>query len=690
MLKKLVIVESPTKAKTLKRFLGRDYTIKASVGHVIDLPKSQFGIDIEQDFKPKYITIRGKGEVLKELKAARKKADKIYLAGDPDREGEAICWHLANALDISCDSDCRVEFNEITKDAVKKAFQNPRAIDQNRVNAQQARRILDRVVGYKISPLLWKNVKKGLSAGRVQSVAVRLICEREEEIDSFVSEEYWSITAHLTPDLKKNSFEAKFTGKNGKKMDLGSEKEVKDILKGLEGLDFQVASVEKKQKKRHPAPPFSTSSLQQEASRKLGFPPSKTMKVAQQLYEGVALERKKQEGLITYMRTDALRVSNESLTEVRKYIQENIGPDYLPASPRLYKSKKGAQEAHEAVRPTSTLRTPEKVKSYLSKDQNRLYKLIWDRFVASQMESAIMDTVKVDINAGPYNFRATGSTIKFPGFMSLYIEGKDTQEGSNGSLLPELAAEQLLKVLNVDPKQHFTQPPPRYSEAMLVKALEERGIGRPSTYASIISTIMQRGYVIRENKVLKPTELGVLVVGILKEYFQDIMDVDFTAQMEERLDEVADGRYPWLHLLREFYGPFEEKLHEAEKKMEKIQVADEESEEKCPKCQRNLVYKMGRFGKFLACPGFPECRFTKPIVKEAGVDCPACGKPLLLRKTKRGRLFYGCSDYPECQFTSWSKPVAEKCPECQSHLVEKNTRNKSVLACSNKECKYKK
>ncbi len=691
MSSKLVIVESPTKAKTLKRYLGRDFAVKASVGHVIDLPKSQFGIDIDNDFKPKYITIRGKGDVLKELKKARKKADQVYLAADPDREGEAICWHLAKALDLSCGSDCRVEFNEITKEAVKKAFQEPRAIDEDRVNAQQARRILDRVVGYKISPLLWKNVKKGLSAGRVQSVALRLICEREEEIGAFKPEEYWSLTAGLTPDFKKNSFEAKFIGRKKKKIPLKSEEEVKGIMGDLEGVEFSVLKVEKKQKKRNPAPPFSTSSLQQEAARKLGFPPNKTMRVAQQLYEGIALERKKHAGLITYMRTDALRVSEESIREVRAYIRDEVGKEYLPPKPRYYKSKKGAQEAHEAVRPTSTLRTPEKVKGFLSKDQFKLYKLIWDRFVASQMESALLDTVKVDIQAGPYDFRATGSSIRFPGFMTLYIEGEDTEKAGNGGLLPELTAGQALKLLQLVPKQHFTQPPPRYTEAMLVKTLEEKGIGRPSTYANIISTIMQRGYVIREKRTLKPTELGFIVVNLLKEYFKEIMDVDFTANMEEKLDEVEEGRYGWLSLLQEFYGPFDRQVREAAEKMSRVEMKDEESEEECPKCGRNLVYKLGRFGKFLACPGFPDCRFTKPILKEVGIDCPRCGKPLVQRKSRKGRLFYGCSGYPECQFTSWDKPVKEQCSQCGSHLVEKRLRNKKkFLDCPNKECPSKK
>lgn len=691
MTKKLVIVESPTKAKTIKRFLGKDYIVLASMGHVIDLPKSQFGINIEHDFEPKYITIRGKGQILSELKSARKKVDTVYLAADPDREGEAICWHLARVLNIPLENNCRVEFNEITKEAIKKSFKNPRAIDNSRVNAQQARRILDRLVGYKISPLLWAKVKKGLSAGRVQSVSLKLICEREKEIEKFETEEYWSITALLTPDFKKNKFEAKFIGSlDNKKIELESETFVKNILKEIKDKTFTITKIIKKERKKNPTPPFTTSSLQQEAARKLGNTAKKTMRLAQQLYEGIALERKNPVGLITYIRTDSVKISNEALENVRKYIAEKFGNENLPSTPRYYKGKKNAQEAHEAIRPTSPDRDPDSVKKYLNKDQFKLYKLIWDRFVASQMKSAILDTVRADIKVGNYIFRATGSAIKFPGFMTIYIEGKDTEEVKEAGILPPIEENQEMKLLQIEPKQHFTQPPPRFSEAMLVKTLEEKGIGRPSTYAPIIDTILQRGYVIKENKVFKPTELGFIVVGILIEYFKDIMDIDFTAQMEEKLDQVEEGEYSWLNLVKEFYYPFKDNLEVAEKEMEKIEIKDEVTDEICPNCGKNLVIKLGRFGKFLACPGFPDCRFTKPIVQETDVNCPKCSASVVVRKTKKGRNFFGCSAYPNCDFISWNKPVEETCPECSSYLVEKSTQKKELLQCSNKECKFKK
>ncbi len=694
MSKKLVIVESPTKAKTIKQFLGRDYTIKASMGHVIDLPKSQFGVDVNKNFEPKYITIRGKGKILEELKNASKKADIVYLAADPDREGEAICWHLARALNLNIENqaNCRVEFHEITKDAIKKSFQNPRDIDYNKVNAQQARRILDRLVGYKISPLLWRKVRKGLSAGRVQSVALKLICEREREIEKFIPEEYWSLTAFLTPDYKKDKFEAKFIGKKGKKTALKTKDAVEDILKTIDEKTFMVQSIEKKEKKRNPPPPFTTSNLQQEAARKLGYTGKKTMQIAGQLYEGIPLEKKKPVGLVTYIRTDAVRVSQESLTEVRQYIAEKIGKEYLPSSPRYYRAKKGAQEAHEAIRPTSAYRTPEEMQQFLTKDQFRLYKLIWERFMASQMKSALLDTIKVDIKVDDYIFRTTGSSIKFPGYMTLYIEGEDLKKEKKRKIedIPPLSVGQELTLLQFEPKQHFTQPPPRFSEAMLVKTLEENGIGRPSTYVPTISTILNRGYVIKEKKVFKPTELGFIVLDILQEFFKDIIDVDFTAQMEKKLDQVEEGDYPWLELIKEFYSPFQASLKIAEEKMPKIKLVDEETDELCPKCNRNLVIKTGRFGKFLACPGFPDCKFTKPITKEAGVNCPKCGAAVLLKKTKKKRDFFGCSAYPKCDFISWDKPTSKLCPECNSYLVEKNTAKKKHLQCSNGKCSFKK
>ena len=611
MLFRSVIVESPTKAKTIKKYLGKRYKVIASMGHVIDLPKSQFGIDVDNNYTPKYITIRGKGDILKELKSAGKDAKKIFLAADPDREGEAICWHLSHALNISEDTPCRVEFNEITETAIKDAFKKPRIIDKDRVNAQQARRVLDRVVGYKISPLLWKKVKKGLSAGRVQSVALRMIVEREDEIANFQAEEYWTLEASLFTE--KSPLTARYTGQNGQKHVPTSEEEMNLVIAGLEDHDFIVADVKKKERRRRPSPPFTTSSLQQEASRKLGYTARKTMSVAQQLYEGLQLGPEGVVGLITYIRTDATRISETAQTETREYIVNEFGKAYIPDKPPVYSAKKGAQEAHEAIRPTSVLRSPEKIKSFLSRDQLRLYRLIWDRFVASQMSPAVYDTVTAEILAGHFNFRATGSQIKFDGFMKLYIEGKDEEEKDEGGLLPELNQGQKLRLEELLPLQHFTQPPSRFSEAMLVKTLEENGIGRPSTYAPIIETLQARGYVTRENKAFYATELGRVVLEQLLEFFPDILNVAFTAQMEEKLDQVADGELEWVDVIDGFYDNFATSLKQAEEHMETVVIAPEISEEECPNCGRNLVYKMGRFGKFLACPGFPECRFAKPI-----------------------------------------------------------------------------
>ncbi|EEG76749.1 type I DNA topoisomerase [Dethiobacter alkaliphilus] len=676
----LVVVESPTKAKTIKKYLGKRYKVVASMGHVIDLPKSQFAIDIENDFTPKYITIRGKGDVLKELKSAAKSAKKVFLAADPDREGEAICWHLSHALKIEEDAPCRVEFNEITEKAVKEAFKKPRLVDKYRVDAQQARRVLDRLVGYKISPLLWKKVKKGLSAGRVQSVALRLIVEREDEIERFVPEEYWSLEADLQ-NKDKSPFKARYTGKEGKKHVPSTKEEVDELLSGLKDRAFTVEDVRKKERRRRPSPPFTTSSLQQEASRKLGFTTRKTMMLAQQLYEGLKLG-KEVVGLITYIRTDATRVAPSAQDEARQYITEKYGKPYLPSKPPVYTSKKGAQEAHEAIRPTAVEHSPEKIKESLSRDQLRLYRLIWDRFVASQMSPAVYDTVAVDIAAGPYNFRANGSQIKFDGFMKLYIEGKDEEEKEEGGLLPELAKGEELTLLELEPEQHFTQPPPRFSEAMLVKTLEEKGIGRPSTYAPIIGTLQTRGYVTREKKVFYATELGRVVLEQLLEFFPDILDAQFTAQMEEKLDIIAEGKLDWVDVIRDFYQDFAKSLKVAEEHMETVVITPEESDEECPKCGRTLVYKMGRYGKFLACPGFPDCRFAKPIIKELDVPCPTCNKPLVERKTKRGRIFYGCSGYPECEFTTWDVPQKDKCPRCGYLTVLKG----KTLQCADKEC----
>lgn len=685
----LVIVESPAKARTIKKFLGRKYKVEASMGHVIDLPRSQFGIDVEKEFQPKYITIRGKGQILKKLKAEGQKAEKVYFAADPDREGEAICWHLMRALKVKEDEPCRVEFHEITSSAVKNAFKQPRQIDQNRVDAQQARRILDRLVGYNISPLLWKKVKKGLSAGRVQSLAMRLICDREEEIRNFEPEEYWSLVARLTPRLKKEAFPARFLGTEKKKVKLSEEKQVQEILEALDQAVYQVKKVVEKDRRRNPAPPFITSSLQQDASRRINFNIRKTMSVAQSLYEGVKLAKEGTVGLITYMRTDSTQVSETAREEARQYILDKYGKDYYPPRPRVYKSKKGAQEAHEAIRPTSVFRTPEELQPELTRDQYRLYRLIWERFVASQMSSALFKVVTADITAASYHFRANGSTLQFPGFLILY-DDQVKEDREEDRTLPELAPGQELKLLGLEPQQHFTQPPPRYTEATLVKTLEEKGIGRPSTYAPTIGTIQARNYVEKEKKAFVPTELGEIVTGIMKDFFPDIVDIQFTASLEEKLDQVEEGKTGWIDVLDHFYGPFHQKLTYAEKELQQVEVQDEVSEVECEKCGRMMVYKMGRYGKFLACPGFPECRNTRPILKETGVKCPYCqGGNVVEKRTKKGRVFFGCSTYPDCQFVSWNPPVNQKCPECGEILVEKKSKKGASWECLSKECNYR-
>lgn len=685
----LVIVESPAKAKTIGKYLGSKYIVKASMGHIRDLPKSQIGVEIKKNFEPKYITIRGKGSVLKELKDASKRVKKIYLAADPDREGEAIAWHLAHYLEVSENEPCRVVFNEITKQAVKDAFKSPRKINQDLVNAQQARRILDRLVGYKISPLLWKKVKKGLSAGRVQSVAVKLIYDRENEIKAFVPEEYWTITAKLATG--KTEFEAKFYSYSGDKKELHNEAEVKEVLNAIEKAEFVVSEVKEKERHRNPSPPFITSSLQQEAARKLNFRASKTMSVAQQLYEGIDLGSEGTVGLITYMRTDSTRISPVAQEEAKEFILSKFGEAYYPETPRVYlKKNSNAQDAHEAIRPSSVLREPDQIKEYLSRDQYRLYKLIWERFVASQMASAILDTMTVDITAGTAVFRAVGSKVKFPGFIKVYVESNDDAEDTadDEKFLPPLRTGDKVKKKQIDPKQHFTQPPPRYTEARLVKALEEMGIGRPSTYAPTLETIQKRGYVAIEEKKFVPTELGELVIQQMIEFFPEILDVEFTAQMEEELDHVEEGKEDWVHVLNQFYESFEKRLEVAEEEMEKIEIQDEVSDEICEKCGRHFVYKMGRFGKFLACSGFPECRNTKPIVKDIGVTCPNCKQGKIIeRRSKKGRIFYGCDRYPECDFVSWDKPVNHPCPNCGSMLIEK--RNKSGVFVQCVQCDYK-
>ena len=687
--KSLVIVESPAKAKTIEKFLGkRHYQVMASLGHIRDLPKSQLGVDTNDHFTPKYITIRGKGPVVQQLREQAKKADRVLLATDPDREGEAISWHLATLMDLE-DEPCRITFNEITKEAVTAAARKPRKIDMSLVDAQQARRILDRLVGYKLSPLLWRKVRRGLSAGRVQSVAVRLICDREKEIEEFQKREYWTLTASLEAG-SGGVFDARFVGGEGKgKDELPDEQSVKKVIAALKGHEYRVLKVVKKERKRNPAPPFTTSSLQQEASRKLGFTVKRTMRVAQQLYEGLPVSGEGGNvGLITYIRTDSVRVSEQAIHEASQFIKDRWGSAY--ATSRRGKAKENAQDAHEAIRPTSVLRTPDSLQKDLSRDQLRLYRLIWERFVASQMSPAILDTVTCDIDCNGYPFRATGSTVKFDGFMLVYTEGKDDHEtSSKESMLPPLQENDVLIKRKLKPEQHFTQPPARYTEAMLVRTLEELGIGRPSTYAPIIETIQQRGYVRRENKRFVPTELGKIVTGILMEHFQQIVDVKFTAKLEDELDQIEAGKLKWQQVVGDFFTPFEQTLQEAEAKIGRVELPEEESDEVCDRCGRRMVIKHGRFGRFLACPGFPECRNTKPLLEKLGVPCPQCGGELVQRQSRRGRKFYGCSRYPECSFTTWNRPVKDPCPKCHGLMVEKSSKKQGLkIVCANEQCGY--
>ncbi|HHV16320.1 MAG TPA: type I DNA topoisomerase [Gelria sp.] len=685
--KTLLIVESAAKAKTIGKFLGKGYTIKASVGHIKDLPKSKLGIDVDNNFEPQYITIRGKGPLLKEIKEEAQKASRVLLATDPDREGEAIAWHLQNAMKIPPDEKCRIEFNEITKDAVKNAIKNSRPVDMDRVNAQQARRVLDRLVGYKLSPLLWSKVRKGLSAGRVQSVVMRLICEREEEIRNFVSEEYWTIEVVLA-NADEQNFLARLNTRDDKKIEIGSEQEKDEIIKGLEGNKLTVTKVEKKQRRKRPSPPFITSTLQQEAARRLNFYSKRTMRVAQELYEGLEIGKEGTVGLITYLRTDSTRVAGVAQMEALDFISSQYGAKFAPKSPNQYKNKSGSQDAHEAIRPTSAVRTPESVKQFLSRDQYRLYKLIWDRFIASQMTPAVYDTVGVDINAGEYGLRATSSQLKFAGYKKVYNDSED-EEVKN--FIPELKKGEEVFLKEIRPEQHFTQPPPRFSEASLVKLLEEKNIGRPSTYAPIIDTILRRNYVERQERQFAPTELGFIVVDLLKNNFNDIVDVEFTARMEENLDLVEEGEMNWTQVVETFYRPFAADLEKASAMIEKVEIKDEEAGKDCPKCGKPMLIKHGRFGKFMACSGFPECRHTESIVEEVGVDCPVCGGAILALKSKKGRRFYGCNKYPDCQFRSWNKPIAEKCPDCGDILVQKQKRNKDMEAvCHNPECNFSK
>ncbi len=690
MAKNLVIVESPAKAKTLKKFLGNTYKIEASVGHVRDLPKSELGINIENDFEPKYITIRGKGEILSKLRKEAKASDKVYLATDPDREGEAISWHLVHALKLENKEPLRITFNEITKSAVKKSIKEAREIDMNLVDAQQARRELDRIVGYKISPILWKKIKKGLSAGRVQSVALRIICEREDEIDNFQKEEYWTI--NVTLKNKSSKFVSKFYGEASGKIELKNKAETDEVVNTIKSAEFKVEEIKTGTRTKKCPLPFTTSTMQQEASKIFGFPPSKTMMLAQQLYEGVDITGEGTVGLVSYIRTDSTRISDEALDDAKKYIEANFGGDYVSHEKSVNKAKGKSQDAHEAIRPTSIDRSPEAIKDSLSKDQYKLYKLIWERFTASRMSSAVYDTLSVRISAGKYSFRSVGSVLKFDGYLAVYKrneEAADIEANNNEpeTKIPPLKEGEKLGLCEINDEQHFTQPPPRFTEAMVVKTMEELGIGRPSTYAATIGTLIARGYVTRESKMLYSTELGSIVNNIMKEHFDNIINIDFTAKMEEDLDKVSEGDMEWKEVIRQFYAPFSETLAVAEEKIGDVTIADEETDIICDRCGRNMVIKFGKFGKFLACPGFPDCKNAKPLYEEAGVTCPTCGGKILIKKTKKGRRYYGCENNPDCSFISWSKPTGEKCPVCQDFLVEKGTKNLKVV-CNNNKCGY--
>ena len=682
---KLVIVESPAKATTIQKYLGDDYEVMASMGHIRDLPKSKLGVDVDHDFAPVYENIKGKEDLIKKLRAAAKKSDEILLATDPDREGEAISWHLAELLGVDISRENRVTFTEITKNGVKNGIDNPRRIDMQLVDAQQARRVLDRIVGYKISPFLWRKIRKGLSAGRVQSVAVRMVVDREE---------YWSIDAMVARQqgkaAEKKPFPAKYHGVEGKKAAIKNQEQAKAILEEVRSAPFVVSGIKKGVRRRSPAPPFITSTLQQDASRRLGFQAKRTMKVAQELYEGVNIDGLGAVGLITYMRTDSLRIAGEALADATKFIRQTFGDSYALPKPRTFKTKKNAQDAHEAIRPTMIELAPAKVKANLTSDQYKLYKLIWERFIASQMANALLDTVSVDISAGKHSFKASGFSVKFDGFTALYVESTDNDE-ENGTRLPPLEEGETLAVAELTPNQHFTQPPPRYTEASLIKELEENGIGRPSTYAPTLTTIQQRGYVEREQKALKPTALGEVTTKLMKEQFKNIVDLDFTAGMEQRLDEVEDGSIKWEGVISSFYKDFDTTLKEAEKNMEgtRMKVPDEETDVVCELCGRKMVIKHGRFGKFLACPGFPECRNTKKLVQETPGVCPVCGQKIVAKKTKTGRTFYGCSGYPGCTFMTWDTPIEDRCPKCGSTLFRTNGRFKKIH-CLKEGCGFEK
>lgn len=682
MSKSLVIVESPAKAKTIGKYLGKNYTVKASVGHVRDLPKSKLGVEIENNFEPQYITIRGKGPVINEIKKEAKKADKIYLATDPDREGEAISWHLLNILNLSEDDVVRIEFHEITKDAIKKAIKNPRKIDKDLVDAQQARRVVDRLVGYKISPLLWDKVRKGLSAGRVQSVATKIICDREKEIEAFIPEEYWTLDLDCTTESGE-SVVFKLYGNEEGKLEITNKEDMDEVLKGISRKKLKVITIEKKDRKKSPPKPFTTSSLQQEAANKLGFATKKTMMIAQQLYEGIDIKGEGTTGLISYIRTDSYRLSDEALGAGKTFIEENLGKEYYKGYSFQEKKGKKVQDAHEAIRPTFTDKTPENIKESLTKDQFLLYKLIWERFVGAMMSDAIFENHTITAQIGDYIFKATGSRNKFEGYQKIYTFAK-----SEDKELPDLKENDDLKIDKKDPKQHFTQPPARYTEASLVKILEELGIGRPSTYVPTIGTILAREYVEKKGTSLHPTELGFIVTEIMEENFKMFVDIDFTASMEDHLDHIEEGEIEWKSVVSDFYAPLEKAIEEAEERITKI-IMEEMTDELCEECGSNMVVKYGRFGKFLACKNYPECKHTRPILNKIGMKCPKCEEgEVIIRSSKKGRVFFGCSSFPKCNFVSWDRPIEEKCPECGSYMVHKKNKSGEKKVCSNKECGF--
>ena len=685
---KLVIVESPAKARTISKFLGRTYKVEASNGHVRDLPKSQLGVDVEHGFEPKYITIRGRGDVLERIRKEARGAKSIILATDPDREGEAISWHLATILGIDPQSACRVEFNEITEKTVKSSIKTPRQINMQLVDAQQARRVLDRLVGYKISPLLWAKIKKGLSAGRVQSVATRMVVDREHEIETFEPEEYWHVSATLRSGAQR--MEARLYALDGKRVQIDNAQQAEAARARIEQGSFTIKSVKRSERRKHPAPPFTTSNLQQEASRKLGFTTAKTMQIAQQLYEGVDIEGRGTLGLISYIRTDSVRLSEEAVAGAREMIAERYGAEFVPEKPNVYKGRKSAQDAHEAIRPANLDLRPEDIKASLTRDQFNLYKLVYLRFVACQMADAVYETQQIEVaSASGVTLRCTGERMKFAGFTVVYEEGRDEPEEETAGGMMDVQEGSEAKVEATDATQHFTQAPPRYTEASLVRALEEKGIGRPSTYAPTISTILARGYVMREKKQLFPTELGVMITDMMKEYFSDIVDIAFTAGMEEQLDDVEAGKRQWREVISEFYGPFEKTLEHAEQSIEKVEIKDEVSDVVCDQCGAMMVYKLGRFGRFLACPNFPACRNTKAIQVEIAAPCPKCGGKLLEKTSRKGRKFYGCERYPECDFVSWEMPVEQKCPKCGGYMVFKRGKKENYSLCANEACREK-